>query len=284
MIEVRPYRPRFAAQVFGLPPGTRLGPAAANALRQAWLDYGVVIVRGLHYGDDDLVAVSRVFGEPELAPASERQARGGGLRPDVWVVSNVIENGRPIGSLGYGEAEWHSDMSYLAEPPTASLLYALEVSPEGGDTWFADMAAAHDALAPDLKAAIAGERINHPSSLTATGDLRLGATRPADVRSAPGTLHPAIEVHPETGRATLFLGRRQWARIEGLDLAASEELLDRLWAHATRPAFVHVHRWQVGDLVIWDNRRVLHRRDAFDPAARRIMHRTQVRGSAVGRG
>ncbi len=284
MIEVRPYRPRFAAQIFGLPPGGRLGPAEAHALRRAWLDYGIVIVRELRYSDDDLIGVARVFGEPEFAPASERQARGGGVRPDVWVVSNVIENGRPIGSLGYGEAEWHSDMSYLAEPPTASLLYALEVPPVGGDTWFADMAAAHDALAPDLKAAIASKRINHPASLTSTGDLRQGATLPTDVRSAPGTKHPAIAVHPETGRAALFLGRRRWASIEHLEVAASEDLLDRLWAQATLAEFVHVHRWRVGDLVIWDNRRVLHRRDAFDPAARRIMHRTQVRGSAGGRG
>jgi taurine dioxygenase len=201
-------------------------------------------------------------------------------RPEIYVVSNVVEGGQPIGSLGAGEAVWHTDMSYLPEPPKASLLYALEIPPVGGDTSFCSMYAALDRLPPALRARVANLRLKHDGTYNSGGYVRLGVVETDDPRASPGAAHPVICRHPESGREMLYLGRRRNAWLVGLDLAGSEALLDALWAGIDDPAIAYTHRWRVGDLVLWDNRCTMHRRDAFDPAARRIMHRTQVRGAA----
>ena len=201
-------------------------------------------------------------------------------RPEIYVVSNVIENGVAIGSLGYGEAVWHTDMSYLPEPPMASMLYALEIPPAGGDTSFVDMYAAYDALPDALKQRVAGLRVKHDGTYNSGGYVRKGVTPTDDPREAPGRMHPLVCTHPESGRRMLYLGRRKMAWLEGFDLAESDALLDEIWAHATQKPFVLTHRWRVGDLVLWDNRCTMHRRDPFDAKARRVMHRTQVKGIA----
>jgi taurine dioxygenase len=200
--------------------------------------------------------------------------------PEIYVVSNVIENGVAIGSLGAGEAVWHTDMSYLPAPPKASMLYALEIPPEGGDTSFCDMYAAFETLPADLRDRVEGRRVKHDGTYNSGGYVRQGVTPTVDPRLAPGMLHPLVCTHPGSGRRMLYLGRRRMAWIEGLDLAESEALLDAVWAHATQAAFCFTHRWRVGDLVLWDNRCTMHRRDPFDAAARRVMHRTQVAGAA----
>lgn len=250
-------------------------------LRRIWCERGLLLFRGQSLDGPALVRFSRRFGELEPPPASERSGRegaGAAEAPEVWLISNVLENGRPIGSLGYGEAEWHTDMSYLEEPPTASLLYGREVPPAGGNTWFASMTAAMQAMPDELNRAVAGRKARHDASYTSAGDLRQGAAEVTDVRTTPGTEHPIVRTHPETGRPCLYLGRRRNGYIVGLEVEESEALLDRLWDFSTQAAFVYVHEWRVGDLLVWDNRSVIHRRDAFDPAARRVMLRTQVRG------
>jgi taurine dioxygenase len=171
-------------------------------------------------------------------------------------------------------------MSYLPAPPKASLLYALEIPPEGGDTWFCDMYAAFDSLPEDLKRRAAGLKVKHDGTYNSGGFVRAGVTPTDDPRAAPGHLHPLVCRHPDSGRPMLYLGRRRNAYLDGLDIAESERLLDLLWEHATQDGHVWRHRWQVGDLVLWDNRCTMHRRDPFDAAARRIMHRTQVKGEA----
>jgi taurine dioxygenase len=186
--------------------------------------------------------------------------------------------GVPIGALGAGESEWHTDMSYMPQPPSASLLHALELPESGGDTWFCNMYAAYEALPPALRERLAGLVAVHDSSYTSAGDLRKGHEPVADVSKAPGARHPVIRTHPLTGRRALFLGRRRNAYLVGLDVAESERLLDQLWSHATQERLTYRHRWRVGDLVLWDNRCAMHRRDAFAADARRIMHRTQVQG------
>lgn len=120
-------------------------------------------------------------------------------RPEIWIISNVLENGKPIGALGDKEAEWHTDMSYVPEPPMASVLYSLEIPSRGGDTSFANMYKALEALPADLRAAIEGRACNHDASTTSVGELRVGADAVADVRMAPGAKHPAIRSHPATG-------------------------------------------------------------------------------------
>ena len=137
---------------------------------------------------------------------------------------------------------------------------------------------AYETLPDALRAQVDGLTCHHDSSTTSVGETRVGAETVTDVRLAPGVTHPMVRTHPVTGGRSLYLGRRRNAYVPGLSLADSEALLDRLWAHCEKPEFAWTHRWQVGDLLIWDNRCTIHRRDAFDPASRRVMHRTQIKG------
>mgnify|MGYP001039492647 FL=1 len=251
------------------------------AIHQAWLDHSVLLFRGQTLSDDELIAFSRRFGDLDWAPVQENGRRFVEGKPEIYIVSNVLgPDGQPIGSLGAGEAVWHTDMSYLEQPPKASMLYALEIPPAGGDTHFACMYAAYEALPEELKRRLTGLRVKHDGTYNSGGFLRAGVVPTDDPRTSPGTLHPLVIRHPETGRRALYLGRRRNAYIDGLPLEESEALLDTIWAEATRPAHTWTNRWRVGDLVLWDNRCTMHRRDPFDPQARRIMHRTQIKGAA----
>ena len=183
--------------------------------------------------------------------------------------------------LGSYELVWHTDMSYNPLPPRASLLYALEVPPDGGNTGFLNMYAAYETLPDELKRAIEGKICIHDSSRNSAGELRKGFQRTLDVRQTPGAVHPLVRLHPVSKRKALFLGRRPGAYIHGLSVEQSEKLLDAVWAHATQEGFAWYQKWRVGDLVLWDNRCVMHRRDAFDESRRRLMHRTQIVGETV---
>jgi taurine dioxygenase len=247
---------------------------------QAWLDASVLLVRGQQLSDEDLLAFSRRFGVLDFAPIQETGRRFVEGYPEIYVVSNVVENGVPIGSLGAGEATWHTDMSYLEDPPKASMLYALEVPPSGGNTYFCNMYAAYDSLAESLKQRIAGLSLKHDGTYNSGGYLRQGVEAIDDPVQSPGTYHPLVCTHPETGRRMLYLGRRRNAYIAGLELHDSEKLLDELWSHATQDSLAWGNEWRVGDLVLWDNRCTMHRRDPFDAGSRRVMHRTQIKGEA----
>ena len=278
-MEVQPTSGGVGAEVRGVDV-RHLDDAGFAALRAAWIDHAVLLLRGQTLTDADLIEFSRRFGDLDEAPVQESGQRFVPGHPEIYVVSNVVVNGAPIGSLGAGEAVWHTDMSYLPSPPMASLLYALEVPPEGGDTWFCSMYAALDRLPPDLRRRLAGLRVKHDGTYNSGGYVRQGVTPTDDPRTAPGTLHPLICRHPESGREMLYLGRRRNAWLEGLDRPESEALLDALWALVETQEIAWRHRWRVSDLVLWDNRCTMHRRDAFDAASRRVMHRTQVKGAA----
>ena len=258
----------------------RLDEDAFAAIRRAWLDNLVLLFRGQRLIDAELIAYSRRFGELDLAPIQESGRRFVEGLPELYVVSNVLKDGEPIGSLGYGEAVWHTDMSYLPDPPMASMLYALEIPPTGGNTEFVNMYSVYEALPADLKRRIAGLEVKHDGTYNSGGYVRQGIAPTDDPRASPGIFHPLVCTHPETGRRMLYLGRRRNAYIKGFDLADSETLLDMLWAYTDRAEFAWHTVWQVGDLVLWDNRCTMHRRDPFDPAARRVMHRTQIKGQA----
>jgi taurine dioxygenase len=258
----------------------RLDEDAFAAIRRAWLDNLVLLFRGQRLIDAELIAFSRRFGELDLAPIQESGRRFVEGLPELYVVSNVLKDGEPIGSLGYGEAVWHTDMSYLPDPPMASMLYALEIPPTGGNTEFVNMYSVYEALPADLKRRIAGLEVKHDGTYNSGGYVRQGIAPTDDPRASPGIFHPLVCTHPETGRRMLYLGRRRNAYIKGFDLADSETLLDMLWAYTDRAEFAWHTVWQVGDLVLWDNRCTMHRRDPFDPAARRVMHRTQIKGQA----
>lgn len=258
----------------------RLGDNAFAAVQQAWLENLVLLFRGQQLTDAELVAFSRRFGELDLAPVQETGRRFVEGIPELYIVSNVLKNGEPIGSLGNGEAVWHTDMSYLPDPPMASMLYALETPATGGNTAFVNMYAVYGALPADLKRRIAGLRVKHDGTYNSGGYVRQGVTPTDDPRTSPGVFHPLVCTHPQTRRRMLYLGRRRNAYIEHFELTESEALLDTLWSYTERPEFAWHTVWQVGDLVLWDNRCTMHRRDPFDPAARRVMHRTQIKGQA----
>ena len=269
----------LGAEVTGLDLSKEVGEEAFAIVHRAWLEHLVLRFRGQSLDDPRLLAFSRRFGE--LDPPGPNPYGRPYLpeHPEMNVISNIREDGVPIGGLGDGEAVWHADMTYVEQPPMGAMLYALEVPPSGGDTFWANLYRAYETLPGDLKAAIEGRRAVHDATYNSAGERRKGYGEVSDPRQAPGARHSLVRVHPQTGRKCLFLGRRRNSYIEGLALEESEALLDRLWAHATQERFTFRQQWRVGDLVLWDNRCTLHRRDPFDPKARRLMHRTQIKGA-----
>jgi len=256
--------------------------AAIDAIKQAWYRHDVLAFRNQRLTDDDLLAFSRHFGALDPPPNQGAGRKSPPGYPDVYVVSNVLdEQGEPIGALGDGEAAWHTDMSYAAEPPDASMLYSLEIPAIGGDTWFCGMKAALARMPRALVDRIAPLDIKHDGTYDSGGYLRKGLAASADPRTSVGTPHPIVIRHPMSGDRALYLGRRRNAYIMGLEVAESERLLDEIWSYVE--AAVYVHKWALGDLVLWDNRTTMHRRDSFDPGARRVMHRTQIKGSGAPR-
>jgi taurine dioxygenase len=246
----------------------------------AWLGHLVILFRHQQLTVEDLIAFSRRLGELDWAPVQETGRRFVEGHPEIYVVSNVIENGIPIGSLGAGEAVWHTDMSYLENPPKASLLYALEVPPAGGDTYFCNMYRAYDSLPDALKQRVSSLALKHDATYNSGGYVRQGLAATDDPVSSAGVYHPLVRTHPETGRRALYLGRRRNAYLRGLPLAESETLLDELWLHATRDEISWHNQWQPGDVVLWDNRCTMHRRDSFDSSSRRILYRTQIKSAS----
>jgi len=285
-IEVQALTESIGAEIFGVDLREALSDAAFDRIHQAWLVHQVLLFRDQILSDPQMVAFSRRFGDLDLAPIPGHGRTFVEGIPEMFVISNVEEDGRKIGSLGDGECLWHTDMAYTERPPKASCLYSLEVPDGEGDTGFLNMYEAYERLPQELKDRIHGLTIKHDTQYTLDGlDRNDGkplweakADGSFDVVALPGISHPIVRVHPDTKRPALYLGRRQNTYINGLPLADSEALLDALWAHtdALGQSTFH-HRWRVGDLLIWDNRCVMHRRDAFPPTARRIMHRTQIR-------
>jgi len=259
-----------------------LSRADLGAIEAAWQTRLVVVARGQQLSDPQLLAFSRQFGELDPPGPNPYGEPFNKEFPEINVISNVIANGKPIGNLGAGEAVWHADMTYVDVPPKAAALYSLEVPQNGGgNTYFADMFAAYEALAATLKETIKGKVAVHDASRNSAGLLRKGYAEVTDVRETMGARHPLVRTDPQTGRKAMFLGRRPNSYVIGMSLADSERLLDELWAHATQSRFAMSHKWKVGDLVIWDNTQTQHLA-TFDyaPEQRRRMHRVSLRGTA----
>ena len=271
----------LGAEIGGLDLSQPIAPAVFAQIRAAWLEHLVLRFRGQKLTDPQVLAFSKNFGE--LDPPGPNPLGRPFLadHPEMNVISNIKEGGVPIGGLGDGEAIWHADMTYVERPPMAAILYAIEIPPEGGDTFWANMYLAYETLPPHLKKQVEGRKAVHDATYNSAGTKRKGYGDVTDPRSAPGARHDLVRTHPETGRKCLFLGRRRNSYVLGLELGESEALLDALWAHATQPQFTFRQTWRVGDVIIWDNRCTLHRRDAFDPRARRLLHRTQIRAAAT---
>jgi taurine dioxygenase len=275
-MHIEPLSPFIGAAVTGIDLRQPVADADFALLREAFNKHSLLLFRGQQVDEAQHVAFSRRFG-PLLGHVLTQFLKK--EHPEVYVLSNVSENGKPIGNHKEGW-NWHSDLSYKAEPSMGALLYALEVPPEEGDTYFASMHAAYEALDEATKV-----RIRH---LTATHSYanyygRAFADRnpltPEQLAATPDVVHPLVRTHPETGRLSLYAGQDVVKKIDGLPPQESEALLRELNEHAISPAFSYRHKWLAGDLLVWDNRCTMHRATPYDDQKyRRVMHRTTVAG------
>jgi taurine dioxygenase len=294
-LRVVPSGRALGAEIRGLDLARELAQDTRDALLRAWSDHLVLLFRDQDLSEDEFAAATQVFGE--LQPSTTRQRVGAGSEPDavrpgradVCVIHNLGPDGRPAATnsgAGSGELPWHSDNSYAETPPAGTALYACEVPPEGGNTCFGNQYLAYESLDERVRRAIEGRTAVHDLSRDGSGRLRPGFERPERPEDVPGPHHPIVRTHPRSGRKALFLGRRHAypsQYVDGLPPDESERLLDLLWAHATDPAVVWCHAWRRGDLVVWDNRCTLHRRDPVAPDAPRVMRRAMIRETpAVG--
>jgi taurine dioxygenase len=277
----------LGAEVAGIDLSKDVSAAQREFIVDAYIDNLVLLFRGQRLSFDDLLRLRELFGPPGLAG---NQLLGLGRKKylpdevpdDITIVSNIVDaEGKPIGALGDGEAFWHTDSSFTETPISASLLHAIEVTEQGGETAFLNMYNAYEDMPAELAARIAGKYANHSKIHNSAGVRRPEFADVTDPSKAPGVRHPLVRTHPVTKRKCLYLGRRLNSYIFGLPLDESEALLDALWAHACQDKYVWQHKWRVGDLLVWDNRCTMHHRNAFAPNARRLMHKSTTAGEAV---
>lgn len=277
-----PITPAFGIEVHDIRLA-ELSDGAFAELHGYWRASGILLVRGQEaMTDAQFEAFSARFGELDPPPNQGVGRKSVPGHPNLYVVSNEVDAaGEPLGALGYGEAVWHTDMSYLPVPPIASMLLARRLPEWGGNTWAASMCAAYDNLPRALQARAAKLWIKHDGTRDSGGNLRKGVQDDDNPVTSRGHAHPAVIREPGAGRPALFLGRRPRAYVMGLPLAESEALLDELWRWAIQPGNVYEHRWRVGDVLIWSNYSTMHRRDEFDSHSVRRMHRSQIKGTSA---
>jgi taurine dioxygenase len=277
---IRPTGAALGADIAGVAL-TDPSDAMLGEIRAALREHLVLRFRGADLDDAGYVALGRSLGEIEPPEAHTRTASMTDAEfPEMSVISNIVEGGIAKGEAGDGELRWHTDHGFMERPAGFTMLLAREVPARGGDTSFLNMYRAYEALPEDFRTRVEGMRLKHQGSHSSTGQRRPGyqGLESDDPRDLPGAIHPIVRTHPESGRKALFLGRRFGSYIPPLPLADSEALLDELWDHATREEFAWTQKWQVGDLIIWDNRCTMHRRDGFAGHGRRRMHRLMTRG------
>lgn len=266
------------AEITGVDLARPLDPVQKEAILTAFLDHHILIFPGQALDDEAQMAFSRQFGELEN---HVRRLTPGVRTPLVHRVTNLDSDGKPTKTPAtHGNYHWHTDKSYHAIPSLTTILHAIEIPPSGGDTQFANTRLAYDALPEARKREIAGLRVEHSweASRRFTGDVP--ATMEEKLERPPVT-HPLIRTHPDTGAKTLYIGSHA-SHILGMEYHASRALLDFLREHAAQPQFIYTHRWRRGDVVMWDNRILLHRAVAnYDMGGQtRVLHRTVVRGTA----
>jgi taurine dioxygenase len=267
---VRPLSPAIGAEILGVALREPIDDRLAAKLLDAWHAHCVILLRGQTLSEEDQVRFAERFGPPAKihTPQFQRQ------HPAVMLISNIREDGKPIGALPDGEMHFHTDQCHQETPAKASMLYAIEIPSQGGNTLFANAYLAYETLPVDIKRRIEGRK-----ALNAY-DYDTGATiRGTEVPDgAPAYAHPVVRTHPATGRKALYVNRLMTRRIEGLPPQESDELLDILFDHQEQPQFIYEHVWRPGDIVMWDNRCTLHARTDFSAAERRLLRRVTIRG------
>ncbi|MGO4280950.1 MULTISPECIES: TauD/TfdA family dioxygenase [Cupriavidus] len=276
--EIRPFDAALGAEVIGLDLNQPLSPTDFQRLHRAHLDHHVVVFRDQRITPAQQIDFSRRFGPLQIHVLHQFQLPG---HPEILIVSNVVEDGKPIG-LGDAGHFWHSDLSYKEKPSLGSLLHARELPEEGGDTLFANMHTAWDALPADLQRRVEGLQAEHTylaryAELQARSPWRPNLS-PEQIAQVKPVLQPVVRTHPETGRKALFVSEHFTTRIAGLPEDESRALLDELFAHSVKPAHVYRHQWQPNDLVFWDNRSLLHLAAGTPDHLRRVMYRTTIEG------
>lgn len=277
-MDVKPLSRVMGAEVAGVDLSRPLDGGTLDAVREAFHRHLLLVFPRQDIDEAQQVAFSRRFGELQVHVLDQyRHPR----HPEIYVLSNLDRaTGRPTGSHpDRGTLVWHSDLSFQATPALATILYGIEVPRAGGDTLYADMAAAYDALEPAMKARLAGLRAVHDldASRRSAGEPPMTAKQRAE---APPVEHPVVRTHPDTGRKILYLSRHV-SHFTGMPRAESDALLEKLLAHATQERFLFRHRWGPRDVVMWDNRSTIHCATPYDAGAeRRVIHRTVVKGDA----
>ncbi len=275
-VEVIPTGAALGAEIRGVDLAGPVDDATFAAIEQAYDAHGVIFFRDQRISPRQQVDFTRRFGEIEFNIFGERWSVPGA--PEIVVVSNITEDGRPIGVRRAGE-NWHSDMCYAPRPPRGTILYALEVPTlfglPLGDTEFANAAAAWDALPEPLRQRIEGRR----AVFDFTGRRRAFPPTQAEIERNPPVRHPIARTHPRTGRKCLYVMRDDCTGIEGIAPDEAQALIAALADHIVKPAFVYRHQWRAGDLLMWDNCTVQHRAiQDYDMPWRRLMHRTTMGG------
>ena len=274
-LELRPLQGDFGTEIIGVDPALRVDQATFRAIEAAWYRHSILVFRDLDMRPEDHVAFTRRLGHLHIMVPSEFNLPD---IPEVWVVGNAEENGKPLGLRGAGMG-FHTDGEDKVVPNAGSFLYARRVPPEGGDTLFADMVAAHAALPAEVKARIAGRRARFSrADMHAINYPNMRPYTPEELAARPDVYHPLVRRHDRSGRVSLYIGR--WAcDIEGLPAAEGRELVAFLQQFAQQPRFVYRHHWRNGDAVLWDNRCTQHCATPFDEDRYvRLMHRTTLEG------
>ena len=274
--EVRRTGAAVGAEIVGVDLAKRLDGTGFATIQAALDEHGVIILRGQTITPEQQIAFSRHFGELEVNFHAKRFGIAGS--PEIYAVSNIVEQGRPIGTRRAGET-WHTDMSYARRPAKVTMLYAVEVPVLHGlalgDTAFANTAAAWDALPKPMRDEIRDLK----GVFDFRGRKRSSPVTEEDIARYPPVEHPIIRAHPRTGRKSLYVAREDCTGIVGKDAPEGLALIEALADHIVRPDFVYRHRWRVGDVVVWDNCTVQHRAvQDYDLPQRRLMWRTTVKG------
>ena len=272
-LALRPLSAALGAEIIGIDLRQEIGDDVLAQIRDAWHQNLVILLRDQKLSEEEQVRFAAKFG----APAQIHTKQFVRNHPTVMLVSNVREDGKPIGALPDGEMHFHTDQCHQERPAKASMLYALEVPSMGGNTLFANGYRAYETLPPEIKRRIEGRKAVNAYDYDTAATKR--GTRLAP--SVPSYAHPVVRTHPATGRKALYVNRLMTVRIEGLPVQESDELLAILFDHQERREFIYEHVWRPGDLLIWDNRCTLHARTDFSPNERRLMRRVTILGEKL---
>jgi taurine dioxygenase len=266
-LSVEKLTPVIGAEVKGIDLRHTLDPLSIDAIRQAWYQHTMLLIRGQDISEQEQVRFGEYFGV--LGQVIKRRTAMVDHHPSVMFISNIRENGELIGTLPDGEVYFHSDHCFVARPPAGTMLYAIEVPSCGGNTVFANMYAAYDSLPQAVKDRLEGLRALNVYDLRGAPAARMDFIPP----NAASYVHPVVRVHPVTNRKALYVNRLMTYKIEGFADAESKNLLNDLFDYQEQRQFIYEHVWKPGDIILWDNRCTLHARTDFGASERRLLRR-----------